>query len=660
MTMRKELLLFFTTILLFNVSGQDNLDSMYLQAVNSDKKGKIESLIALAEIYKDENLDSCISVLKQAYDLSSQTDEDQHLPDIYQLMGVYYSQVGNYIFALKYSNYALTKKKTLDYPIEEIAEIQNNIGSIYLKQNNFKEAIDYYNLALKNWKTFESVRTGSAYVNLGAAYYYMGEKEKALEYYQKGEQFFSELNDSKELANIYNHLGRLHQEEGDFEKAKIYFERALNTFIELDYHSGIADGYNNLAILYYYQEKVQLALAYFKKALNLRKEEGELLPIGESYYNLGSLYQFEGMHKEAVLHFKKALEYSQLGDSPSEIEDASFAVSENFKLLKKYDSAYKYLSICINYKDTVATKKFDYLKNELKYNESKTESQLLASKSKYDNKIKEKRTGFEKKMQSKNEKIILLYFVVSSLIAALLFVLYLYLKQRKLKNVSEQSFSSISDTEKNQDLSQSALLTRDIIGMSNSKFKNQQSIFNQLSLSPDLSNTEINFYEQNGLHFFTPSKINPLNFHINAWIYDRLTQIDFDLKNLNTIEKNLKSKLSSSFELFYFSIRKYNGNFQLTGKFVTVLMIKDTEIISRLDFNHSITEEVMKDFDYIIVITYKKDTSNTNVSETDIEQSIREGSIVLDSSPKDDVLHIESDNKIKQMLKGKTYFIAKI
>lgn len=596
----------FLTVTFFHSFGGSKIDSLYLKTIEGDPSDRIENLITLSNIYSDQNLDSCISVLKKAYDLSLKHEEEKWLPEIYQLMGAYYAEVGNYTFALKYSNYALNKVDEYEHPIQETAEIYNSIGSIYLKQSNFEKALEYYHLALENWKSTESKRIGSAYVNLGTVYYYLNDLKKAESYYLKAQDSFEDANNLRELANTYNHLGRLHQSQEDYNTARTFFNDAIEINLKINHPTGIANGYNNLAILYYYQEKVNLALSYFRKGLKIRKEKGDHLEIGESYFNLGSLYQFENLYQEAVLHFKEAYKFAQLGNSPKDQEDACFAVSENYYLLNKSDSAYKYLKLTLGFKDTVANKKYLALKEAVDYNENKNNFELSNVRKNSQFSQSEMSRDFDAKVNNYKKIIYYLGFFLALFFSLTIIFFLMFKKVKSNQKAFKQKNLSLQKEQKNHLELQKKYkqFVNSFSIFSNQTISSQQSLLSSFFIVDSEKQSQTNLYFGENLNFFKSHVGSGLDVGIQSVIHQHFKENKSSV-DISKIDKQLAKTFANHTPLEFLEIRSNGDGLKGFGKYVTIYGIKSLQILEKLDCNQAVECNLNEQCDFFAVESFE-------------------------------------------------------
>jgi tetratricopeptide (TPR) repeat protein len=133
--------------------------------------------------------------------------------------------------ALQNKDY-VTAKKLLEKVIrinEDIPEVYNNLGIIYLNSKNIKNSINYFEQAIKLNPKFSM-----AYCNLGLAYNKISQFDKASENYLKAIE-----SDSKNIVAYFN-IGNLFKFKGDLDQAEKNFNKAINL------NPNMIMAYNNL------------------------------------------------------------------------------------------------------------------------------------------------------------------------------------------------------------------------------------------------------------------------------------------------------------------------------------------------------------------------------------------------------------------------------
>jgi two-component system NarL family sensor kinase len=241
---------------------QKAIDS-YLKAINIlencqvDPKHLTYSYIITGFLLTNNgNTEECIRLFKKAEPLALKQKEKSNIIWIYD----YFGDVA-YNTAKSKSDYL----KALEY---------------YQKVNDFLP-----NTIVKNLKS--NNREG-----LAKTYWRLGEKEKALKYFDEGLELATKNNEGFNLWNLYNQLALFNEEEGNLQEALINSKKSLDAARYFGYKEFIS---RSLYSLYFLQKKVgnyKLALSYFEDF----KEQNDSLGRNElnaKYKELEAKFKFE-------------------------------------------------------------------------------------------------------------------------------------------------------------------------------------------------------------------------------------------------------------------------------------------------------------------------------------------------------------------------------
>lgn len=151
----------------------------------------------------------------------------------------------------------------------------NNVGFIYLKENDMDKAIGEFNIAIKlNPRSYES------YNNLANIYQNMGKQEKAIALYKRA----IALNPN--CADAYNNLGVTYQTMGKPEEAIALYKKAIAL------NPNFATAYKNLAVIYYLEKQYALAIKYCDQAMALGYEaDPNFLKLLEPYRQVSKSFK---------------------------------------------------------------------------------------------------------------------------------------------------------------------------------------------------------------------------------------------------------------------------------------------------------------------------------------------------------------------------------
>lgn len=151
-----------------------------------------------------------------------------------------------------------------------------------LKKQFLDKAIQHFNQALAISPNYKD-----AYGEMGLAYFYAGDSNKAMENYIKA-------NAIQPDAKIYSNMGMIYFQQQNLPEAQKVYEKSL----QLD--PRYVDGMRNLGSCLAMQGKFKEAIPYFKKAIEFKPNEAIL------YFFLGSAYRDSGDAATGQQYLNKA------------------------------------------------------------------------------------------------------------------------------------------------------------------------------------------------------------------------------------------------------------------------------------------------------------------------------------------------------------------
>ncbi len=177
------------------------------------------------------------------------------------------------------------------------AQINDNLGALYLKHGIFDGAFDAHNDALQCFKHLgDSTGMMNAYRNCGRAMRSQEQYTLAKQYYDSAFCIATAINDNAMVSDLYLEMGRdYYMETGDFVKGIEFVNNALEGGLN-DNDTDIAD--MTLGILYYYSNDFNQAKTYLNKALRSERP-GLKMSV---YQTLYAIAYYEGDYKTAVYY----------------------------------------------------------------------------------------------------------------------------------------------------------------------------------------------------------------------------------------------------------------------------------------------------------------------------------------------------------------------
>ncbi|CAF1169216.1 unnamed protein product [Didymodactylos carnosus] len=199
-------------------------------------------------------------------------------------------------------------------------------GELLLDMGKYAESQKYFE-TMKEQMQADDAESSDIYHNLGRAYGYKGEYDKALENFNRAYEIRQRSLSSYDfsLANTLNSLGVIYGEKGEYDKAKKKFNDALE--MQERCQSGdektktlhIAQSRSNIGWIHFLKGEYPQALDCHKKALADRKKflgEDALL-LADNYSSIGGVHHALGEFDKAMETYIQALNIRE-ANLPSE------------------------------------------------------------------------------------------------------------------------------------------------------------------------------------------------------------------------------------------------------------------------------------------------------------------------------------------------------
>lgn len=291
-----------------------------------------------------------------------------------------------------------------------MAIIQTNSGDYYASEGVSLKALKY----LKNEK--KKRYTLAVYNNLGVISSELKQYEDAIYWYDKALGFSKK---DRQKIVIWNNLGLVYRNHTNYKNALECFARALK-YTEIDsYFSEKAMLLDNIGYTYFLMGRDD-ALEKMEKAFLLRKEENNNRGLTVSNLHIGEYYLTKKSYLKAHTYFKRALLLSkQTKDVKSRLK-ALYFLSKNV-VNNHYIKTYVKLNDSLISRERFLKYQFatiTYKSNEQELKNAKLEQQLIV------------KTFSLEKQENRN---ILLFLVITSLLIVLVVGYFYYLGQKRLE-----------------------------------------------------------------------------------------------------------------------------------------------------------------------------------------------------------------------------------
>ena len=355
-----KLLFFFLLLSNFSYS-QAPPDSLFsIVSSSSSDTLKINALLQLSGYYNDSNPNKGIEYLNQAYQIAKKTDAKEFIAKVTNQLGTNYYYIGDYEKAIRNFLETMSAYEFLN-DLEGVASCMNNVGSVYVAQEDYKKALEYHFKALKIREENQEKGLGDknavamSYGNIGQAYYYLNDFTKAMDFYNRSLRISESNGNKKRIALMLNNIGSIYAEQKFYDNALVYFTRSLGIQRQLENKQNIAMALNNIAEVYLIKEDYVSAIDFYSQGLEVSKEIGDLDDLKTSYQGLHQCYLKKNDYVKA--HDYLTLYYT-IKDSIYNSENSS-QINE---MLAKFDTNKKEQEIQLLQKDQEINK---FWKNSL-------------------------------------------------------------------------------------------------------------------------------------------------------------------------------------------------------------------------------------------------------------------------------------------------------
>ncbi len=282
-----------------------------------------DSLIAMCmnelslSYYFKGNFDSCIILAEEAYKIRLAKKLWRDAGASMSKVALGYYEKGNYDVSLEKNLKALEllKKAGAD---REVLQLQNNIGSIYERNNQFEEAKKMYSAAAEGSlkiKDYEGYVTAKC--NYAINIQQQGDVKGAVAIFNELIPICQKYCREEYLSQIYQSLGVSERRLGNTAKGLEYYLKAKEVYDRIGSIAGMSIINTNIGLCYIDLKKYKEAEEFLKLGLKQSQEIKSLLWQKKAYIALYTLEHHKENFKLANSYLEK---YQQINDSMYNIE----------------------------------------------------------------------------------------------------------------------------------------------------------------------------------------------------------------------------------------------------------------------------------------------------------------------------------------------------
>ncbi|NEP84017.1 MAG: CHAT domain-containing protein, partial [Okeania sp. SIO3B3] len=216
------------------------------------------------------------------------------------------------------------------------ASTLNNIGLVYSSLGEKQKALSFYNQALPLYKQVGDKRAEAiALNNIGSVYSSLGEKQKALSFYNQALPLYKQVGDKRAEASTLNNIGGVYSSLGEKQKALSFFNQALPLYKQVGDKGGEATTLNNIGSVYDDLGEKQKALTFYNQALPLYKQVGDKGGEANTLFNIAVFKRDQGQLTESLTFIEKSLEIIE--DLRTKVDSAELRTSYFATVQHRYE-----------------------------------------------------------------------------------------------------------------------------------------------------------------------------------------------------------------------------------------------------------------------------------------------------------------------------------
>ncbi|MBN1327282.1 MAG: tetratricopeptide repeat protein [Candidatus Cloacimonetes bacterium] len=400
----------------------------------ADGTEKTESLIKLAEYYREIDINISLNYSSQALDLARKLGSQKDEISAMLSLADNYLEMGDYVKVIEHLESARKLAVLLNNPYSDIelykfyAKFQSSLG-------NHQKSNEYYFKVLDLAKeTDDRKLIAQVSQNIGVNYRYLKVYSESMVYQEQALQIYEELDNYAGISSTLISIGKNWMNLNDHERAMTFSFKALELSKEHNDYWTESIACNDIAWNYLQLGDIEQAIHYNKQAYEIRLNNEITAMAGSSAINIGKIYLEQKKFKTAEYYFELALEHLK-GYSSQAVnklrEDCYFNLSGVAEQRNENEKALQYYKKHIAIRDSL-----DRLNNYRKLTELQTRYEVEKIE-------KENELLIEiQQLDLNRQKTIIYGFAIIFLLSILL--IFFILNRYRLKHLQNEDLARIN------------------------------------------------------------------------------------------------------------------------------------------------------------------------------------------------------------------------
>lgn len=235
-----------------------------------------------------------------------------------------------------------------------IADINSNMGTLFLAQGNKEKSLEHFIQAAKIYEKENSEKSmAETYSNMASLYYLSGDIDAAIRIQDQSLTLRKKLNDRNGIVMSSLNIGQLFLLKKDNENALMHLNEAVTVANTLNNKKLQASSYAALSVYHIRNQNLKEAYTLQTKALHLYESLNDKTQLSRMYIAVGGLANATRDSSTAINYFLKGLTLSKEINNADNIANAYDKLSTFYTGKNDYKLAYGYFKNYISIRDSI-------------------------------------------------------------------------------------------------------------------------------------------------------------------------------------------------------------------------------------------------------------------------------------------------------------------
>ena len=298
----------------------------------------LETLESLFRKHYPSDPEYTLPFMEQGLELAKKNCNKEKEVTFSMFLALAYGRTGEFTSAIKLFDQAIVLAKNFRDKTQ-IAEIYNAMGALYLENQDFHNALEYFYKGLE----YDIVSINARiYNNIGQVFKEKKHLEQALYYFNKSAKLKEELNQKDGVPFYLTSVGDIYREQGKHEEALGKYFECLDLCEKDNYVTLKHAVQGNIGDVYSQMGNNDEALVYYQKSLEGSKKIKDSYLISYNALAISIYHQAKQDYLTSNKFATEALDANQSINSPDSKMEALGILASNFEFLGEFEKALNY------------------------------------------------------------------------------------------------------------------------------------------------------------------------------------------------------------------------------------------------------------------------------------------------------------------------------